>query len=118
MLSSPVQYGHTGSFGRGSGQENERMTLLIDLPPEVEARLQQEATRHGLGVVDYARSLIEHALPPAAGDRQRAAIALLESWAAEDATDDPDAIRAAEKELKAFKEAINRNRAGERPIYP
>jgi hypothetical protein len=93
------------------------MTLLIDLPPEVEERLQEEANRHGQGVVDYARSLIVHGLPPAANDRQRAAISLLESWAAQDATNDPDEIRAAEEELKAFKEAMNQNRTGERPLY-
>jgi hypothetical protein len=94
------------------------MTLQIELPPEVEQRLQREADRHGLGAVDYARRLIEHGLPPADDDQRRAAISLLESWVAEDATDDPDAIKAAEEELQAFKEAMNRNRAGERPVYP
>ena len=94
------------------------MTLLIDLAPELEERLQQEATRQGVDVVDYARQLIEHGLPLTASDRQRATIALLQSWVAEDATDDPDAISVAEEELRAFKEAMNRNRAGERPLYP
>jgi hypothetical protein len=40
------------------------MTLTIDLPPETENRLQQEAAKHGLDPGDYARVLIEQNLPP------------------------------------------------------
>jgi hypothetical protein len=35
------------------------MTLLIDLPPEIERWLEQEAARHGQGVSDYARVLLQ-----------------------------------------------------------
>jgi len=49
-----------------------------------------------------------------------ATIQLLRSWRAQDATDDPEAIRAAEQELVEFKKAMNENRAlaGEPPLYP
>jgi hypothetical protein len=45
--------------------------------------------------------------------------ALFAQWAAEDATDDPAEIEAAERELADFKANINANRAltGERPVY-
>jgi hypothetical protein len=40
------------------------MTLTIDLPPETENRLQQEAAKQGLNPGEYARLLIEQNLPP------------------------------------------------------
>ena len=45
---------------------------------------------------------------------------LLEALAREDATDDPEKLRAAQKELDEFKKAMNENRAvcGERILYP
>lgn len=47
-------------------------------------------------------------------------LALLEAWAVEDATDDPEKLRAAQKELDEFKRAMNENRAatGERILFP
>lgn len=45
---------------------------------------------------------------------------LLDSWAREDATSDPDRLTAAQRELDEFKRAMNENRAasGERILYP
>ena len=45
---------------------------------------------------------------------------LLASWRAQDATDDPEALRVAEQELAEFKRAMNENRTstGEAPLYP
>ena len=62
----------------------------------------------------------ENSSPPAAPQIDLATIALIQSWMAEDATDDPEEIRKAEEELAAFKEAMNRNRAesGEPPLFP
>lgn len=64
--------------------------------------------------------------PPAADaqagseEPNAASIALLQSWLAEDATDDPEEIRKAQAELEEFKRSINaeRERAGSRRIYP
>jgi hypothetical protein len=39
------------------------MTLTIDLPPELEERLLQEAEKRGLSVSEYTRYLIEQQLP-------------------------------------------------------
>lgn len=45
---------------------------------------------------------------------------LLEMWARENATDDPERLKAAQSELDEFKGALNENRAacGERILYP
>ena len=47
-------------------------------------------------------------------------IALLKSWLEEDATDDPEELRAAEEELREFKRNMNlpRKQAGARLLYP
>ncbi len=45
---------------------------------------------------------------------------LLNTWLADDATDDPDELRAAEIDLEEFKRNMNRPRkeAGARLLYP
>lgn len=39
------------------------MTIIIELSPEKENTLRQEAARHGLPMNDYARALVERHLP-------------------------------------------------------
>lgn len=58
--------------------------------------------------------------PLASGAIDTETLELLEAWAREDATDDPEKLRAAQKELDEFKKAMNENRAacGERILYP
>jgi len=58
-------------------------------------------------------------LPREEGAVDSATLELLAAWRLEDATDDPEAIEAAEQELAEFKEAMNENRAslGERLLY-
>ncbi len=49
-----------------------------------------------------------------------ATLELLRSWRLQDATDNPEEIRAAEEEIAAFKKAMNEPRivAGEPLLYP
>jgi hypothetical protein len=49
-----------------------------------------------------------------------ATLELLASWRRQDATDNPEDIRQAERELADFKRAMNEGRAiaGETPLYP
>lgn len=99
------------------------MTLTIDLTPAEEARLAAAARRAGLAPAEAARKLVTEHLPPTETEgkaRNADSIALLQSWLAEDATDDPDEIRRAEEELAEFKRNMNANRAatGERLLYP
>jgi len=42
------------------------MTLLLDLPPEVEVRLRDAAAREGVEVDVFTKNLIQEHLPPAA----------------------------------------------------
>jgi hypothetical protein len=60
-------------------------------------------------------------LPPqaASGGIDTATLELLAKWKAEDATKDPEAIRAAERDVSEFKKALNSNRSesGEPPLF-
>ena len=49
-----------------------------------------------------------------------ATLELLARWRAEDATDDPEVLGAAERDLAQFKKAMNdsRKQAGELPLFP
>jgi len=49
-----------------------------------------------------------------------ATLELMAQWRREDATDDPEKIRAAEQELAEFKRVMNENRTltGEPPLFP
>ena len=93
------------------------MTLTIDLTPAEEARLAAEARREGVAPAQWVKERVTERLPKS---ENAASIALLESWLAEDATDDPEEIRQAEQELLEFKRNMNANRraAGERILYP
>ena len=55
------------------------MTLMIDLPPELERRLEEEAAQRGQAPAEFARTVLEDRLM----DRNRAAMALLDQWLAE-----------------------------------
>ncbi len=105
------------------------MTLVLDLPPEVEAQLAARATEHGVEPAQYALELLREHLPQG-GDGDGVAqpveapenptVALLRQWREEDATEDPEEIRKAEAELEELKEALNANRreGGMRLLFP
>jgi hypothetical protein len=40
------------------------MTLVIDVTPELETRLQEEATKQGMAVAEYVRTLLESLVRP------------------------------------------------------
>ena len=107
------------------------MTLIIDLPPQTEAWLESEALRRGMPPADLVTSVLNERASQAPGNgaapatpqidaKNAAAIALLNRWIAEDATDDPEEIRKAEEEVEEFKRNMNANRAAtrERLVFP
>lgn len=57
--------------------------------------------------------------PPDRGSIDAATLELLATWRLQDATENPEEIRAAERELAEFKRAMNEGRAfaGERLLY-
>jgi len=54
------------------------MTLTLPLPPELEERLAQEASRLGVAPTDFALRLLDRHLPPATV--RAATVSLLQSW--------------------------------------
>jgi predicted transcriptional regulator len=55
------------------------MTLTVELSPELERRLSEEAAQRGQAPADFARAVLEDRLM----ERNRAAMALLDQWLAE-----------------------------------
>lgn len=104
------------------------MTLQVDFTPQTEAWINAQAQQRGLLPADLVRRVIEEsaaaaALPPRTQEsdsKPDPTIALLQSWIAEDATDDPEEIRKAEEELIEFKRNMNapRKEAGARLLFP
>lgn len=105
------------------------MTITLELQPEEIAKLTEQAQAQGVDVATMMRRLIGQAASAKsvmseaqtiADPANTASIALLESWLAEDATDDPAEIDKVEAEMEEFKQGINaaRAEAGARLIYP
>jgi hypothetical protein len=63
---------------------------------------------------------MEIPLPPPSGSIDTATLDLLAAWREQDATTDPEQIRAAEEELAEFKKAMNESRklAGDSLLFP
>jgi hypothetical protein len=73
------------------------MSLTIDLAPEFERQLREEASRKGQDTAAFARTVLEEQLAGAAKrqgrERARRIAALMEQWNAKDAADpDPDPV--------------------------
>ena len=82
--------------------------------------MSQRATTTDPSGVPQVGTPLQPGTTGAPGEIDTETLALLEAWAREDATDDPEKFRAARKELDDFKRAMNENRAatGERILYP
>lgn len=94
------------------------MSLTIDLPRPMEARLEEEAKKEGVTVVDLVFRTIAERFP-VERDEDAQALRLIEQWISEAPTD-PDQLREAEEDLREFQQAINQTRkaAGAQPTYP
>ena len=84
------------------------MTLILNLPADLENRLATEAERHRVTVDAYALDLLRSHLP---GDPE-AAVALLQRWMDERPDQDPAT------EADWLPGAIDRDRPGQRPLFP
>lgn len=101
--------------------------ITLNLTPTEEAQIATAAHQTGLDPAEYAKKLIQEHLPPVSTapmpgvDKENAAaIAQLQAWRNEEATDDPEEVRRAEAELHELMQNLNRNRieSGERPLFP
>lgn len=107
------------------------VAIDVDLPDQTVERFAAA----GVDLKEYARRFLAKSLPafaPAAPEpstsaapphvdpENAAAVAFLQSWLAEDATDDPEAVRRADEELARLKQRLNANCAEgiERPLFP
>jgi hypothetical protein len=86
------------------------MTLSINIAPDVERRLKEEAARQGIDAAEYAKRVVERSLPAVVGTRDQATLDLLAQWDREDQTDDPAEIERRNREFEELKESLNRNR--------
>lgn len=95
--------------------------MTITLPPEIERRLNGEASRLGVDAADYAKKLIVNALSQS--PVHELALDALSKWEALNETDDPEEIARRQQEFEEFKEGMNRNRLeaggpGAGKVYP
>jgi hypothetical protein len=90
------------------------MTVTIDLKPELEARLQEQARARALTLDDYVAKLVEEA---AGAAKNRAAMELLASWETEDATEDTAELEARRADWEALKAAMNEGRSSDRALF-
>lgn len=86
------------------------MTLTLDLPPELEQRLAQEATRHGLALDAYTLQLLDKSLPPK--DRRTELVTLLQSWIDEDNPEEQ------QETGEYLVRALDEDRLADRPLFP
>ncbi len=98
------------------------MTLTLNLPPEVEGALAQEAQRQGrtleqIALEDLRRLYASEAIsPPTAVIATNPMLALFAEWDAEDATDDPQVIARRNQEWEETKASLAANRLSLRRI--
>ena len=86
------------------------MTLTLHLPPDLEQRLIQEATRQGLALDAYTIQLLDQSLPP--NDRHTELVSLLQSWIDEG---DPEEQQETGEYLIR---ALDEDRLADRPLFP
>ena len=113
-----------------ANDEGQTMQLTVDFNPQVSERLTVTARSKGVDPRKFIEDLVAANLlpmvsttatetPPVISAKNAAAIATLNQWIAEDATDDPEEIRKADEEVAEFKRNMNANRAatGERQVF-
>ncbi len=86
------------------------MTLTLHLPPELEQRLAQEATRHGLALDAYTLQLLDQSLPPT--DRRTELVTLLQSWIEEGNPEEQ------QETGEYLIRALDADRLADRPLFP
>ncbi|HET6881500.1 MAG TPA: hypothetical protein VFI31_15160 [Pirellulales bacterium] len=78
------------------------MVLTLSLSPDLEDRLRQEAERRGASLDAVTIDLLNQHLPRDSDRRRAAAIALLRTWAEEDAALSDEALAENAAVLRAF----------------
>lgn len=90
------------------------MTLQLNLPPDLQERLRQEAERRREPAEAVALRLLDEHLPPPLDAQRAAAIAMLRQWMEEDAALAPEDSELAEE----FFRGLDAARTSNRPLFP
>ena len=94
------------SIGKGV----KAMTMMIDLPKELEKKLATEANRNGISVNAYVIELLNRSLLNE--NRESKIINLIQSW-----IDDSDPEEQKETGIELIR-ALDEDRQGERQLFP
>lgn len=91
------------------------MTVTLELEPELDSHLRSRAEAEGISIEQYLRRLIRDVVEPRCGEE---AVALLDRWAIEDATEDAEEIERRRRDWEAFRDALNRSHSSRRILFP
>jgi hypothetical protein len=80
------------------------MSLTLNLPPDLEDRLQREAERCGKPAESVALRVLDEHLPRPSDPRRAAAVAMLQGWMEEDACLSPEEASANAAVLRSLDE--------------
>lgn len=86
------------------------MTLTLELPPEVENALAEDARRKGTTPEKAALDGLRRLYAPPVTTREDPTLAIFAQWDAEDATDDPEEIARRIQEWEETKANLQANR--------
>lgn len=86
------------------------MTLTLNLPPELEQYIMQEAKRQGLSVETYALQILQEFILKK--EKQTKLVNLLQSWIDEDDSQEQ------QETGEYLIHALDENRLSERPLFP
>ena len=103
-----------------------RMSLAIDLPPEAERRLREQAADRHVEPSELATELVQEALSRADGrsmpigtpNPNQSTLDMLARWAEEDSLDGPSDPAEAVREWEEFRDAMNAHSTRGYPAYP
>lgn len=91
------------------------MTIKLKLEPDLQSRVEAQAAASGLPIEAWLHEVIEQAAPQLPSPVSTSA--LFASWDVEDATSDCAELDRRRREFAEFQSNMNRNRAGEWPLY-
>lgn len=91
------------------------MTLIVNLPAELEGRLKRAAEAEGVAQDEYVlRTLVQRLMD----DGREDTLEMLRGWREEDATTDGAEIEKRRKSWEAFKDGMNEHHTSGRKVYP
>ncbi len=101
------------------------MTVTLNLKPEVEAEIAQQAAAKGTGISHYLEQMIENSVTPRQvvpeqeSAKNYTAREVLRAWRAQNATTDPAELEQRRRDWEEFKGALNESHtSSDRVLFP